>query len=481
MYVADMQFTKPRITAFCLVLTGLLASCSQEEPAKVEVTLPALPSINLDSMNPIVRDQFLRLQAELEKSPRDGQKNKEFARLLHAYWLSEPASAMYQRCTQLLPADLDCPYLHSQVLRKLGEDQKAIDILRSLQSNKARYPRAPILLSDGYRQLGQYDEAIALLRDFLRANPKIPEARYGLAQALIAKGEYDEARTHLLMLHENGNHYGVVHTSLATVFRQDKNQEQVAFHVAAAKQYADSTIPLQDSLLKSIQDLRGGDQQYAHQAFTLFNGGRFDEARKLYLKSLQINPDNANSHANLVAVYGALGKIANAEEHFDKSISLNSETALAYMNMGTAYMNHGKIEPARELYSHVLKLQPDHAMARARRAYCTLLLGIEVDPQEYRQALTDDPTLPLANFLLGYHFKEQNDCNAAIPYLEKSARADDGSTVVFFADLVSCYAAQERFDEARNTLRVGMDLARKYKNEGAIEALGLVENELPAQ
>lgn len=466
--------------ALCCVMCLCLTACNQQETAPDVSPLPDLPSIALDQLPSDVQQQFRAARQALQQHPMDGYQNREYARLLHAYSLFAPASVVYQRCEVLSPNDLDCRYLHALVYRELGDDHLAITTLRTLLSRKPDYPRAALVLADSYLRTGQAKEATGLYRDALKQNPNTPEARYGLAQALMAQGDYEEAGRHLHTLHAGQERYGVVHAALATVYRQQNNASEVAYHTAAANQQREHKIPFKDAKLWVVQDLRVGDQRFMEKADELFQSGKLNEAAELYHKAILANPKNDSAHANLVGIYGELGQITTAQYHFAQAIALNAGNVTPYMNLATVSMKRGQFAEARTLLASVLQRQPDHADARTRHAYCGELMGETADVGEYRAALTSDPTQPLANYLLGRVLHKQGQCEEALPFLVTSIRIESGSTPVFMAELADCYVDLKKFDEARQVLSDGEALAHKYRNTSAAKALEVVRNALPA-
>lgn len=460
-----------------VLLLALLAvcACSAEEKEKPSGDLPEIPVIDLQQLSNTVKNQFSEVQQQLKKRPLDGRVNKAFARLLHAYSLTEPAAVMYRRCELLRPQDLDCLYLHALVQKELGNYPVAIEKLRKVLARKATFPRADIVLADSYRNTGEYELAAQIYQEVLRHDANLLEARYGLAVTLLSQGQMDTAKNHLQKIHAGTARFGAVHTALASVYRQAQNHDEVAYHTAAAKRFADVKIPYTDELLWEVQQLHIGASRYTQDADRLFRTGRLEEAAQLYLKTLEINPDNDSSHANLVGIFGQLGQLDRARAHYERAVALNPNNVLPYMNLGTVLMKSGNFSDARVAFAEVLERQARHAEARTLHTYCAELMQQPYDVDEYRLALQDDPTLPLANFLLGRHIRAADGCARALPFFERSVRIENRGTVAFMADYATCLFREEQQEAGTDVIRRGRRLAQQYRNQSALSALDQVK------
>ncbi|NNF17112.1 MAG: tetratricopeptide repeat protein [Gammaproteobacteria bacterium] len=461
--------------AMVLLVLLFVGACGAKEESQPPRDLPEIPVIGLEQLSDTIKNQFGLIQQQLAERPLDGGVNKTFARLLHAYSLTGPAAVMYRRCELLRPHDLDCLYLHALVQKELGNYTAAIDNLSKVLARKTTFPRAAIVLADSYRITGEHERAAQIYQEALRHDAKLLEARYGLAVTLLNQGQLDKAYRHLQKIHAGKTRYGVVHTALAGVYRQTQNTEEVVYHTAAAKRFADVKIPYTDELLWEVQQLQIGASRYTRDADRLFKAGRLEEAARLYHKTLEINPENDSSHANLVGIYGQLGQLDKAQEHYELAIALNPSNVLPHMNLGTVLMKSADFSGASTVFAKVLQRQPRHAEARTLHTYCAQLLQQPYDVKQYRLALRDDSTLPLANYLLGRHIRAADGCAAALPFLEKSVRIENAGTVAFMADYATCLFRQEQQEAGADVIRRGRRLAQQYRNQGALRALDQVK------
>ncbi len=470
-----------RLFIGALVFT-VVAACTDTHPDRSQIEssseLPPVPTVETGHLSEEVRVLFADVQAQLKSTPLDGHYNSRFARLLHAYSLHAPAAIMYERCRLLRPSDLECLYLEALTLRQLGNNEEAIDLLQTLVERKPAFPRAQTVLAAAYRDQGQTDLALPLFERAVKSDRKNLEAVYGLAMSVMESGNLERARELLESLHQNGRQFGIVHAALATLNRQEGAVDAAAFHAAAASRFTDAKIPFVDSVLWNIQDEQIGDARHVREARAHFKAGRLGEAARSYESAITANPDNASSHASLVGIYAELGNLAGARRHLITARELNPADVMPIVSLGTVFMKRGDFANAQALFKEAIALQPTHAEARTLAAYCSELLGAPVEPEEYRQALQDDPTQTLAHYLFGRYLMSTQNCATALPNLRSSVLIESARTPAFVPDLVRCLAEAEEIDEARRTLASGQELARHYGNASAARALEQVALEL---
>ena len=80
----------------------------------------------------------------------------------------------------------------------------------------------------------------------------------------------------------------------------------------------------------------------------------FSESRtiKELKERLQNNPDDAEAHFNLAAVYEEKGRLPEAIDEFKETLRLNPKSAEAHFNLGILYE---KVNDGRNAIIHILK------------------------------------------------------------------------------------------------------------------------------
>jgi tetratricopeptide (TPR) repeat protein len=226
-------------------------------------------------------------------------------------------------------------------------------------------------------------EAKAEIDAAFAIDPKNPDAHYVAAQ--LARGEKDleTARKHLDTMRSNGNDGYVIHSMLADIAEEQKNEVAMRFHLEAAHRFD----PSQSEPLKGLFDLanqskREGDalaaleklaqlEQHDRKVWRLLleklvAAKRWDDARRigesaifvdimglqthsLYARALSAQnahekavyeletavlcpgkpPEKATAHALLAQELVALKRNVEAKKHLDEALKLDAENAEA--------------------------------------------------------------------------------------------------------------------------------------------------------
>lgn len=91
--------------------------------------------------------------------------------------------------------------------------------------------------------------------------------------------------------------------------------------------------------------------------------GQFEEARSLYCKVADAQPERSEVWQLLGAVTCQMGKPEESLAYFQQALTLNPQYPDAYNNMGAAYWELGQLENAIANYQKAIELKPDYADA----------------------------------------------------------------------------------------------------------------------
>ena len=84
-----------------------------------------------------------------------------------------------------------------------------------------------------------------------------------------------------------------------------------------------------------------------------------NEAKKIYLQILKINPNHVNAHNNLGAAYKQLGEIEKAKSCFEKVIQLNPNDVDGHNNLGLLLFELKEIQKAKSFFEKTIQLYHD--------------------------------------------------------------------------------------------------------------------------
>lgn len=74
--------------------------------------------------------------------------------------------------------------------------------------------------------------------------------------------------------------------------------------------------------------------------------GLFENAQKIYYKLLDIEPNNAQAHYNVGAVFMEMGDYDTALKHFDMAVEVQPNSYYAYLNRANYYFRIGEYDNA---------------------------------------------------------------------------------------------------------------------------------------
>jgi tetratricopeptide (TPR) repeat protein len=88
-----------------------------------------------------------------------------------------------------------------------------------------------------------------------------------------------------------------------------------------------------------------------------------DQAREVYERLLEIDPDHVDAHVNLGRLLHEDGAPAAAEKHYRRALDLDPDHEIAAFNLGVALEDLGRFKDAIDAYLRALELDPQNADA----------------------------------------------------------------------------------------------------------------------
>ena len=93
-----------------------------------------------------------------------------------------------------------------------------------------------------------------------------------------------------------------------------------------------------------------------HGAIKAMNGGKLDEAERLFKTILRTQPNHVATLNLLTAVLMSMERHAEAETFISKAVRLNAGSDVSYYNYGLISKKLGKSRHALEQFSTVLRI-----------------------------------------------------------------------------------------------------------------------------
>ena len=458
---------------YALVCLSLLAACSDPGPP-----LPALPVVDYANLQAAVQKPLREAYAAVEQRPSDAGANGELAMVLHVHDRFAAAAACYERARILRPDSFRWAYLHGDVLEQAGRTDQALESFRHAQTLNPRDARVRVRVAQLLVRNGEREEARSLYEALLDEGAGRADVLYGFAQLLNTSGEPEAAIVLLKQLLERHGDSGPAHYALAQAFRRRGDPQSAERHQRLFEQYRDTRIPVDDPVLRVAQQRRAGDQPHLERAAQFYKAGDLRAAAAEYGRALQINPDNATAHANLVAISGSTVGVQQARLHYERAIALEPELALAYSNYGTVLIKAKRFAAAEPVLARAAALDSAGADAPANLGFAIELQSrADAAEQHYREALRRDPGHALANYLLGRLLTGRGEHAAAIPLLQRCAATESPHRTRALITLAEAQRDSGQQASGIETLRRARELAIGAGNNGLAAA---IEQEIQA-
>ena len=124
------------------------------------------------------------------------------------------------------------------------------------------------------------------------------------------------------------------------------------------------------SVINSIAAMQKSVQLVPQDAETHYNLGnsfkelgRLDEAEASYKQVIGLKPNDAGAHANLGVTLKELGRLDEALASYSQAIALKPDFAVAHSNLGNTLQELGRLEEAKASYIKAIALKPNFAKA----------------------------------------------------------------------------------------------------------------------
>ncbi|GAB4268074.1 MAG: hypothetical protein Kow0092_21730 [Deferrisomatales bacterium] len=119
----------------------------------------------------------------------------------------------------------------------------------------------------------------------------------------------------------------------------------------------------------------GESSRLEERAYSMYVGGRLDEAKGLYQELVRRNPRDATAYGNLGVVLNRLGRPEEALAVLERALTLDPGFAQAHYNRGLALWSTGRFEEALAAYRSATAAAPGLVEARLAQADLLLQLG----------------------------------------------------------------------------------------------------------
>ena len=310
-----------------------------------------------------------------------------------------------------------------------GNFQDAESLYRAILQVQPDHPDANHNLGVLFVSTGKLLEAIPLFKLALRANPRVEQTWLSYIDALIQLGHHDEAERILV----EGGKSGLSPEKLHVLARQvraaappsarktkqppklSEKRKRLAEKKKTRKRKAQGNVsgvePSQDQINCLLENYSAGRLAKAEElalslcrhfpthplawkvlGALLNQSGKLIESLTAMEKSVELSPNDAETHGNLGATLLGLNRLDDAEISLRRAIALNPHLAEAHNNLGATLQELGRLDEAKESLSQAIVLQPDFAKAHNNLGNTLQKLGrLNESEASLRDAISLEP------------------------------------------------------------------------------------------
>jgi tetratricopeptide (TPR) repeat protein len=315
------------------------------------------------------------------------------------------------------------------------------------------------------------DRATAIYRDALAGKPDWAEGWWRLGTNLYEKDDFANAAEAFEKASQLQPQAGIAVLMLGLSEAKLGRYEDALKHIRIGKQFLTSEQPAQ---LRKVT--------FFTEGLMLLHAGWFEEAQTvlgklgaegvadddltvaLGLSVLRIRPPNyppANPTARQIVTRAGQAELLSAQ---NKAEALESYRALAkdfgdvrnvQYALGRYLLNTNRESEAIEAFKREVQNSPTHLLARLAVAEISLKLHVPGGLEYARQAVEQNPQVPLTHALLGELLLQENQVEAAIHELEVAKDRMSNDARIYWT-LARAYMAAGRLEEAeRARLKAG--------------------------
>lgn len=449
--------------ALVVTLALGLTACAPPRP------LPALPSVDLATSQPSVRQVIESAMTAARAKPDDAVAVARFGMALHAHHQLAAATRAYERAALLDPQQPD--YLDYWGTTLVADGRYA-DALAPLRASLKLRDAAPVRLrlADAYYANGQVPEARREYETLLAADASLAAAHFGRGRCLSGA----EAAAAFERAIELFPHYGAARFALAGVYRQLGRRAQAEAILANYERDKLLAPPMDDPATAAVQALDASATGLLRASQSLDRQGQLAEAAVLQERALAADPKLTQAWVNLISLRARLGDAEKAEAAYRQAIVLEPRNAEAHYNFGVLTAQSERLPEAQKAFEAAVAADPGYAEALDNLGAVIERAGPAAWNRAavlYRRALAAKPGLRLARYHLGRILANQGRLGEAISEFQQSIEPVDSQSPGYLYALGATQARAGAASQATATLRRAHAEALRWQQAQLAEAI----------
>ena len=420
----------------------------------------ALPPVAVESYPPAARDPLTKALTEARDHPDDPARVGALAMLLQAWEEWASAAAVYTRA-RTLERRFDWYYLGGVAeTHQAHYADAAILLAQAVQLEPSSVP-ARLNLADALFESGALDESERLYAVLAEEPAAEAHARYGLGRVRAGHGQFQAAVTEFDAAVRLYPEFGAAWYARGLALRNLNRLDDARESLARGQTYGARWPAVEDPLLAHVRALRGDGGAHMMRGLALERQGDVAGATAEYKAAAEVNPELAQAHINLIALYGRQQEWSKAEAHYDAAVKLGSGLADANYNYGVLQVAQGKMDEAARAFRRALDANPQHAGAWNNLGQIEEAAGHLAEAEAcYRRGVEHAPADATVRFNLGRVLIAEHRYADAIAQFDVLVAADSPERPRFMFGLATAHVLAGDVAAGRRLATDARDLAR---------------------
>jgi tetratricopeptide (TPR) repeat protein len=379
-----------RLRAVALVALALSIACRNTPPPP-----PPLPS--LDAMAPPVQQQIREQYAGVTTGaaaadPRLRARAIGTTGVLLMAAESAPAAEPFlTQAAALDPDEPRWPYYLGHLSRMKGDAEGAAAHFQRVLALRPGDVPSLVWLANVTLDQGHAAAAATLYERALTLQPGLFDALLGLGRAALVAGDAKTAVARLEAASAAEPRATAVNYPLAMAYRQVGRLDDAETRLRVR---GDAQPPLPDPLMRELAEILRSPVVYEARGDRALTGNRPADAVDAFRTALSLAPDRRAIKQKLATALALTGDVQAAVSIYQELLARDPNFAEAHYSLGALFVGAGRLQPAIEAFGRAVSADPGYLQARLQLAH-TLRRARAFDRAlaAYQGALSVDPRL----------------------------------------------------------------------------------------
>ncbi|MBO9128236.1 tetratricopeptide repeat protein [Bacillus sp. 165] len=288
-------------------------------------------------------EKGLALLEQYETKGSDEEKY-ECARYYHKLGFIEKALAIAEDLHALYPEESEITLFLAELYVDMDEEDKAIEVLNTVQEEDELYVQALLLAADLYQMQGFDEVAEQKLLLAKAALPEEPVIDFGLGEFYSSRGDYVKAVPYYEAVAAIDPEMGGVSINL-----------RLAESLSSIGKWEEAIVHYEEGL-QQHEDLHS---MFGY-AFTLYQAGLYQRAIPVFTKVKELDYEYGGIYRYLAKCYEEEGMLEESCEALKEGLKVNEFSPELYSSLAKIYMKTGRVEEAEDTLRQAAAIDPSN-------------------------------------------------------------------------------------------------------------------------